>query len=866
LLIHLIELGNIMSNKKHLSQLPQKSFAVAPGDIVGGLIHIMDKPIGIEEGMVGISVDSQPYIEFINKRLNSFTSKKVNKFTNKPLKNRFEQLLQEKNMTHAQFDMLSSSQKISMLIHDQVHQTIDVNSEMQLQNVGLGGLLFKEYKKFIGVKPNDKFFKEIEKFNQTKNKVYMVKQDSPMVLGGSGPTIKNINKTKTAKKREEKFSKSNLGLLSFVPKAVVLAQRAFYLAKGSSININKDVIKETMATKIANLRGMPSQEIDVIKGTYADNSIKYCNIVTWTEGLKDLTGHLRGSASNDGSVCVALGKNNQPLKMNRNQEIIEAVTRNNHTVYQKYTQDMPTPQLCSEAEYTDQDAVFLSDHNIEGLGESLLTMLNMGDRDGIGKSGQNKGIRPLLDSQGQVVPGKFQFFGIDFGKAYDGENKLLNGLQDDFSFDNNAKDANKSFVNYSNLYDNPLIEKMKGAYLLATLRGKLSLDAQQAIAQDYANRGDINFANKLTSYIASVNAQVKDAIADDNSSNKSNFDDISLIQHEQQKYLAMANQALNKKDKKHYLALASSLEDIANISQQSDNKILDTFKKRISLLPEQIEILDNMEKLTAHQAYTHTPDGTVQLNHIRVEQNDRTPWQLEKNVHNKNYTLYCDTSDNKVIQAVKTKLASAQKSGLIPATLTLAPNNGIRFENVTPFMLSELTNLLTEDKVAKHRGLSYRSAEKRAWFNQQVLNLTTEQNSTPKQQPSNTLLHTDQDVFYDALEDQDVFYDALEAQPGFYDLFPAALNEKSPVELDKQHHAQTVAGKNIGMQHNQHIKQAADMAITSQSELKVPHNQTTKSYNHFLNKIKLQSHKMIEQQKPLVKLQAKIKNKWLSIK
>src|SRR6185312_13571507 len=50
---------------KHLKKLPKKTTQVAPGDVVGDLVYVMDKPVGIEEGMVGISVESKPYRQFI---------------------------------------------------------------------------------------------------------------------------------------------------------------------------------------------------------------------------------------------------------------------------------------------------------------------------------------------------------------------------------------------------------------------------------------------------------------------------------------------------------------------------------------------------------------------------------------------------------------------------------------------------------------------------------------------------------------------------------------------------------------------------------------------------------------------------------
>src|SRR5690349_9067732 len=85
------------SQDRHLNRLPQKSFKVAPGDVVGGMIYIMDKPLGVEEGMIGMSIDSQPYRDYIQSMIELFQHRKTldtkAEISNPALENRYNELV-----------------------------------------------------------------------------------------------------------------------------------------------------------------------------------------------------------------------------------------------------------------------------------------------------------------------------------------------------------------------------------------------------------------------------------------------------------------------------------------------------------------------------------------------------------------------------------------------------------------------------------------------------------------------------------------------------------------------------------------------------------------------------------------------------
>lgn len=104
---------------------------------------------------------------------------------------------------------------------------------------------------------------------------------------------------------------------------------------------------------------------------------------------------------------------------------------------------------------------------IPGLGRNLIFCLAIGDRDGIGKEGQNKGVADGY------------FYGFDYGKPYEGDG-VCGTLRDDFSFTNPGASVPRLFRgtsplgvarhimyrNYSIFYDTEMSERMIGVHLL----------------------------------------------------------------------------------------------------------------------------------------------------------------------------------------------------------------------------------------------------------------------------------------------------------------------------------------------------------------------------------------------------------------
>jgi len=703
---------NKFVTERHLQKLPKKSYAVAPGTPVGGMVFVMDKPCGIEEGMVGISMDSIPYRKFIANNINYFNSE---------IKQRLDAT---KTVPYP-----IGEQLIDWILKDSQMSQNGYFSPSYKEN-GLSGMFFEEYKKSLSINNEEKFYKQIAKLTNAGNEVYMVKQDGPMVLGGSGPTITRIQMTTTFQKNKKKYGR-------LIANAIALGQRAYYIMQNRPKEVNQDAIIEALSTKLASAYGMLAQHIDIIEGTYENGSPKICTIVTWNNGCNDLSGHLLGGEQYytgnvcissdttqdiryelDGSLVYKIEHDNElqyyklqtngntvssspeeyenaifvPIKVaNDNKTIIKVTIEQGNISFSKILPD-GTKQPATAEEYHKANAV--SDHNIHGLGESLITILSLGDRDGIGKKGQNKAIMPILGGDGKPT-GEYDFFGIDFGKAYNGANKLLPTLRDNFyvdTFDN--ADANTCFSNYAMLYDNPLTEKMKGVYLLAAQQGKLTSDQIKSISEEY-QKEDSNdpFSNKL------INAAKQE--------NQSPH--LTIINNEiaRVKKLTITG---SKKEKKQYQSVLMKLKDIRKIIKDNDQKILSVFDKRMKLSPTQIRLLDNIEKLTAKNAATLSHG--VRLNHIRVNNVDRVPWQLELNKDG-TFDLYCENTEN-LTQASKKRL----EDFLIDSQLVSHYDaQQIKISSLKAKQVTALAENLSEEKVASIRDLSLRTHEHRIAFN-----------------------------------------------------------------------------------------------------------------------------------------------------
>jgi hypothetical protein len=726
----------------HLQRLPLKSFNVAPGDIVGGMVYVMDKPLGIEEGMVGISVDSPDYRAYIKSQIDSLI---IGANKNKELQKGFSTKIKKDNdfallvSNYISTDVSTDSENkrkyemnlIKAMMADKVHakkrhppswsefkKVFTTVGELHTikgltnytVNTGMGGLLFEGYKQKCEVQTGDRFFQEIGKLIKNGDKAYMVKQDGKLLLGGTGPGFGKILKTTTGKKYLQPLLNPLViiatGGLSAVAFGIgALAWRGTYLRNNNPVKTNSDAITEAISTKIAAIKGFTSQEIDTIEGTYQNGAPKIATVVTWSPGCEDLSGRLTGGENNANSVAVKM-RNGYPVRINYDNGIIYEVSKKDAkgkpNEYIQYHQDTPgNKSSASKQKYEQAHAI--SEDSIYGLGESLITLISLGDRDGIGSKGQNKAIVPLDPPHGGFT---HQFYGIDFGKAYQKSSPIVGTLQDDFSFVNpGGKD---SFKNYSMLYDTSLRDKMKGVYLLAALRGQLTDPQKTLIANEYL-ASDPVFAEKLRKHPGTdpgING------------------DIKLLNAEIEKYKDSARK--DPKKAAEYTSYATRLEQVKSISQETDAKILAVFKQRLTNTPSEIDLLDNIEKLTAKSAHTTSPDGKVLLNHIRVEREDRIPWQIELNAEAK-YRLYCGAKPEDLSGALEKLKAYAKDPSELKNILDTVEISNNKLEIIlTQAQLNVFSQALNEVKIAQHRGLksTYLNPENRTKL-QKALNPST---------------------------------------------------------------------------------------------------------------------------------------------
>lgn len=751
--------GQIMSGEqqfdRYLQQLPVKSFAVAAGDVIGGLIYVMDKPAGVEEGMVGISIDSPRYRQFVDEQLGMLRN---GTHPYAQLQERFNNRFKR----NAQFNSLTPHDQIDALLNDKVHlerrlglSKTDLKNiflsfgklhevkafARYYENVGTGGLLFKHYKKELGIKKKEHFATQIGKIISDGNSVYMVKQDGIMTLGRTGFGFRRMMKTEIGKKLQIFANPfvvlGTAGLSSLVFAGWGLGFLVKRHIKNKPEDANSGAIVETVSTKIASIRGFTSQNIETIEGTFEDGTPKIATIVGWSSGCRDLSGKLAGGESDKTSVVFACDKNDQPLRVDTQGNILRTneMDKGKISSYEKILPDGKAVPI-KKGEY--EKGMMVSEDRIAGLGEALTSCICLGDRDGIGEYGQNKVIKPIDPPHGKY---QYQFFGIDFGKAYEGENNYVGTLSDDFSFIN-PRARVKRFLNVSILYDNPLRDKMKGIYLMAALRNKLSDEQKEAIAKEY-DATDKEFADKLRGYPLSLAETygkamgVKGRVLPEGDPNRELWlrnGDLWLLKGEENKYRLLAQNAPTERKKRHYSRYADRLGEVYKIARDTDNQVFKVFEKRLMLTPSQIDILEGIEKLTADRVYTHSPDGKVQLNHLRVEREDRVPWQL-KNNDDGSFDLICEST--KSVDEIKKRLAKLPELNIIIQTKTDQNSIPLTIKKLSQADLAQLHDVLIEDNVAKARNVTtFRTQAMKASFHDRLkknaeLELGQKQAATP---------------------------------------------------------------------------------------------------------------------------------------
>lgn len=295
---------------------------------------------------------------------------------------------------------------------------------------------------------------------------------------------------------------------------------------------------------------------------------------------------------------------------------------------------------------------YVSDQSISDLGEHLPLFIALADPDGIGSNGNNKLKIPRSDSDTQ-----FDLFYIDMGQCLRGKNPLVGCLQDDFSI---TLPQLSPFKNLSIFSDTPLHERMKGIHILNKLRND---DA--ALPYEY----DTAFQEKLQQIGTGADLRV--------------FDNYI----KKFKELAKENPSHSVKYKQY----ATEIETVKQHYLEATQAILAIFDKRIGLSPNELDLLDGIERLTSKRSI-NSPDGTVRLKRLRIEPGTRIAWQLSRPCQEKPcYSLTTTASSSEQAQAITTHIEHYLKF------VDKDPNSiSIKTDNETQITLSFTAANLTE--------------------------------------------------------------------------------------------------------------------------------------------------------------------------
>lgn len=296
--------------------------------------------------------------------------------------------------------------------------------------------------------------------------------------------------------------------------------------------------------------------------------------------------------------------------------------------------------------------VHLSDNLINGLGNSKLFMLLSNDRDAVGSTGANKG-----ELNGEI-------FGIDFGHTFREPNEIVNLLQDDFSIPN----LPKKFKNFTIFDDSSLSSCMQAVLILAKLRGNTIEDT---IIKSYG----IEFAYKLNQVIP---------------------DEDKLIFKHYRKYFSDFIE-----DDSRYTQYVNKINEAEQYYLDAADKVLQVFQKRLHLTAQQIDLLDNLEKLCNSTTNIVEKNGeVVWLNHLKKKSRNII-WQLtvEKDQDNNATNLVFITND---LQAKKILKDFIAKTGNKVQIRTAKKANKVEF-SVEPTYFNTVYAAFAETKIADYK-------------------------------------------------------------------------------------------------------------------------------------------------------------------
>lgn len=506
------------------------------------------------------------------------------------------------------------------------------------------------------------FAQELKKECQNKNeptdlKMWLIKQDYNTALFGKvSPPTSRLAKTNAV---ESIVKKTRLSSTQIIQEGLTtLAAGAFYVGRllgSSQSQENINAVKESLANDIANLYGMRVQRQQLLIGSYEDGHPKLMTACGWEPGFQPIEGRLHGSKTKED--------------------------------YEGYITEKDDPTRAAR---------------IEGAGEYLPLLYYLGDRDALGSKGGNKGLveERIVDSEGAEHT-VTRLLGIDFGKAYPQKNLLVPTMQDDFSI-TQPNDVNKKFKNISSMQDYPITEKMMSMfymYQLADDKAKSVFTPQEKQKIELAIAAYEKAFPEFKSKIEKMRAEdAKEHVV---------FDAYILKFKELQNKAEKSGDTLTANEYKKYA------EEVKQAKAQSVNNSMAMFKvmkERMQLSPQNLGVLDNLEKLTSI-ATPHSGDTNVQLNHLRVQPEFRTRWRMEVKDGVATFTgtppetfQRAFTALQVYLSAFKGSLIGEDKKGDFPTLSSLRISDGNPMKlSISEKELPYLAEYLNEDNIREFK-------------------------------------------------------------------------------------------------------------------------------------------------------------------
>ncbi|ASQ44897.1 hypothetical protein [Legionella clemsonensis] len=388
-----------------------------------------------------------------------------------------------------------------------------------------------------------------------------------------------------------------------------------YAEKGAAkerVKANKEALREYVGTHLARIFSDKNQNQNIVwlKGPQGPHALLACG---WKNGLRELTDFLYGGGEPD----------------------YNGILVENPKASIKHGKPIP------------------------GLGRNLIFCLAIGDRDGIGKDGQNKGFADGY------------FYGFDYGKPYEGDG-VCGTLRDDFTFTNPGASVPGLFRgssplglarhimyrNYSIFYDTAMSERMIGVHLLRKMitGENPSEDVMKSYPglthELYRIQTNTPTAESLLFRLTQIRSQCREGsplqqltneLLLNISTGKLQTFDLYFTEIKINLLEAALKTAMPYDELVTYLKLLDKWSAKAAVSNR---QILKAFEQRLSLTADEVTFLDQLEKVVS-PTVVMSSDGKAFLNQMQITKpEERIPFQLVKEL-NGSYTL---TTPNKAVR------------------------------------------------------------------------------------------------------------------------------------------------------------------------------------------------------------------------